>query len=324
MCQHNTAGTHCEECATGFNNILWAPGTETEANICQACMCNAHAPDCQYMVSSMSALCINCTDNTMGDMCEQCLPQFYQDATLLLDNPDICRACDCNPAGINDSGLCSPMGQCNCKANVDPNSAQCSQCADGFWNLTSSNPLGCQECNCDPIGTTLANGRSLCDNSTGQCSCRENVLGDRCNECTPGFYDLSMGCLPCDCNLGGSESAVCDQSSPVAQCPCRPNIDSTTCTSPLPGYYFRPLDYILFEAEGATLTEGSAIIYPVNGPPFTGRGLVSLPDRGVATFAVQVPQDSQYELIIRYQVRQFYCVPISGVQMLVCARSNGL
>ena len=71
----------------------------------------------------------------------------------------------------------------------------------------------------------------------------------------PGFYDLSMGCLPCDCNLGGSESAVCDQSSPVAQCPCRPNIDSTTCTSPLPGYYFRPLDYILFEAEGATLTE---------------------------------------------------------------------
>lgn len=43
----------------------------------------------------------------------------------------------------------------------------------------------------------------------------------------------------------------------------------------------------------------------MNGPPFTGRGLVSLPDRGIATFVVQVPQDSQYELIIRYQVRQF-------------------
>ena len=54
-------------------------------------MCNDHAADCQYNVSSMSALCINCTDNTMGDMCEQCLPQFYQDPTLLLDNPDICR-----------------------------------------------------------------------------------------------------------------------------------------------------------------------------------------------------------------------------------------
>ena len=53
-------------------------------------MCNDHAADCEYDVSSMSALCINCTDNTMGDMCEQCLPQFYQDPTLLLDNPNIC------------------------------------------------------------------------------------------------------------------------------------------------------------------------------------------------------------------------------------------
>ena len=53
-------------------------------------MCNDHAVDCEYDVSSMSALCINCTDNTMGDMCEQCLPQFYQDPTLLLDNPNMC------------------------------------------------------------------------------------------------------------------------------------------------------------------------------------------------------------------------------------------
>lgn len=53
-------------------------------------------------------------------------------------------ACDCNPAGINDSGLCNTMGQCNCKANVNPNSRQCTECADGFWNLTSGNPLGCQ------------------------------------------------------------------------------------------------------------------------------------------------------------------------------------
>ena len=190
-------------------------------------MCNDHAADCQYNVSSMSALCINCTDNTMGDTCEQCLPQFYQDPTLLLDNPNICigmsmtgvvsqncmarttwlqrtasvnytlqlfwhivrrselhtsvrirsessrlaspflsyyycmfplfflplllhtlllylTACDCNPVGINNSGLCNARGQCNCKANVDPNSRQCTECADGFWNLTSGNPLGCQ------------------------------------------------------------------------------------------------------------------------------------------------------------------------------------
>ena len=40
----------------------------------------------------------------------------------------------------------------------------------------------------------------------------------------------------------------------------------------------------------------------MSGQPFTGRGLVSLPDRGTARFVVQVMQDSQYELIIRYLV----------------------
>ena len=45
---------------------------------------------------------------------------------------------------MNDSGLCNAPGQCNCKANVNPNSRQCTECADGFWNLTSGNPLGCQ------------------------------------------------------------------------------------------------------------------------------------------------------------------------------------
>ena len=64
-------------------------------------MCNDHAADCQYNMPSMSALCINCTDNTMGDMCEQCLPQFYQNPNLLLDNPDMCR-------GMSMTGVVSP------------------------------------------------------------------------------------------------------------------------------------------------------------------------------------------------------------------------
>ena len=36
--------------------------------------------------------------------------------------------------------------------------------------------------------------------------------------------------------------------------------------------------------------------------PFTGRGLISLPVAGSAIFTVEVPEDSQYEVIIRYQV----------------------
>ena len=41
-------------------------------------------------------------------------------------------------------GLCDSSGQCNCKANVDDNTLSCSQCQDGYWNLTEDNPVGCQ------------------------------------------------------------------------------------------------------------------------------------------------------------------------------------
>ena len=90
-----------------------------------------------------------------------------------------------------------------------------------------------------------------------------------CMHLQPGFYDVSRGCHPCGCNLGGSESTICNQSTVDAQCPCKPNIDSITCTAPLPGYFFRPLDFILFEAEEAELSQVwllqlSFILIPVN------------------------------------------------------------
>ena len=71
----------------------------------------------------------------------------------------------------------------------------------------------------------------------------------------PGFYDLSAGCLPCQCNLGGSLTPICDQSSNNAQCPCIPNVGSTTCRVPEADFYSKALDDILFEAEETTLTE---------------------------------------------------------------------
>lgn len=50
--------------------------------------------------------------------------------------------CNCDVAGITDSGECSDTGQCNCKANVT--GLQCSECVTGYWNLTTDNVFGCQ------------------------------------------------------------------------------------------------------------------------------------------------------------------------------------
>lgn len=50
-------------------------------------------------------------------------------------------------------------------------------------------------CECDPDGTVPG---SVCDALTGRCVCKENVQGDRCHLCKPGFAQLAnanpMGC----------------------------------------------------------------------------------------------------------------------------------
>ena len=50
--------------------------------------------------------------------------------------------CGCDVAGITDNGECSETGQCNCKLNVT--GLQCSECAQGYWNLSADNDNGCQ------------------------------------------------------------------------------------------------------------------------------------------------------------------------------------
>ena len=47
-----------------------------------------------------------------------------------------------------------------------------------------------QSCNCDSIGSVNQN----CD-SSGNCSCKRNVVGKKCNQCASKYYGLSaQGC----------------------------------------------------------------------------------------------------------------------------------
>ena len=51
---------------------------------------------------------------------------------------------------------------------------------------------GCKECDCDPIGSTSAQ----CDDR-GQCPCKNNVEGRRCERCRENKQDKSAGCVDC-------------------------------------------------------------------------------------------------------------------------------
>ena len=59
------------------------------------------------------------------------------------------------------------------------------------------------ECDCDPIGTE--GNINLCDKETGQCICKENVDGDRCDQC-------KVSCIPqLNCYFHTSEPAISTQ-----------------------------------------------------------------------------------------------------------------
>ena len=83
------------------------------------------------------------------------------------------------------------------------------------------------------------NGNVTCDVASGQCQCKANVIGRRCDQCKAMFYNLtsgsSKGCQPCLCNMTGATSRVCDKVS--GQCTCRENVSGRQCERCDSGYH---------------------------------------------------------------------------------------
>ncbi|XP_078380393.1 multiple epidermal growth factor-like domains protein 8 isoform X1 [Oculina patagonica] len=66
-CQDHTQGTHCEFCIPGtFGNATTAEG-------CKPCQCNGHGDPDHDLCDMATGKCF-CTDFTMGDNCEKCMP----------------------------------------------------------------------------------------------------------------------------------------------------------------------------------------------------------------------------------------------------------
>ena len=88
-----------------------------------------------------------------------------------------------------------------------------------------------------------------------------------------GYYGISEdnedGCLPCDCDIGGSRDSVCDATS--GQCPCRDHVTGRTCRQPMsrdlrpiedpliPNFYIPTFTEMLYEAEDATTDNSSTV-----------------------------------------------------------------
>ncbi|XP_065186416.1 laminin subunit alpha-2-like [Sycon ciliatum] len=276
-CAHNTMGANCEQCLPLFNNRTWLPGTDTQANACEECNCNNHAVSCTFNAALGQGVCNNCTDNTVGNNCEACASNFFENMAVPRTDPNFCLPCGCDPIGTLENTACNSTGQCQCQANVI--NRPCSECADGFFNLTIDNQLGCEPCLCNEAGSE----NLICDkDNIGQCLCKANVHQRMCDQCMDGFFNLTadnpLGCLPCECDCGGSTTPICDKQT--GQCMCVPFVTGRQCTRPVDQYYFPDFDWLRIEMEDFQLPMMAEIIrmenpFPANN--FTGQGVVNFP-----------------------------------------------
>jgi usherin len=180
-CKLYVTGQQCSTCASGYWNF---------ASGCPVCACDSFGSVAGTVCDPVSGQC-KCKPYTTGRTCSQCADGYYNFGS---DVNMGCTSCGCNAAGSNDKlGYCDKTtGACVCKANVIGRT--CNSCAATFYNLTQSNPVGCQPCNCDVTGTQLGNilpsANLTCNQNTGQCNCLSSRSGLRCDSCVTGSLQI--------------------------------------------------------------------------------------------------------------------------------------
>lgn len=107
----------------------------------------------------------------------------------------------------------------------------------------------------------------VCEHTSGRCLCSEHVLGDLCDSCEDGYFNVTAGCGPCQCSPTGTAKtcsmtihyrahvchapklvvcALCpsgtiDPGTPcdpvIGSCECKPGVGGRDCDQCLLGYF---------------------------------------------------------------------------------------
>lgn len=229
-CRDHTGGPHCSQCLPGF----YGDPTKGTAEDCQPCACplnipsNNFSPTC-HLDRSLGLICDECPVGYAGPRCERCAEGYFGQPSVAGGS---CQPCQCNDnLDFSIPGSCDSLsGACLiCKPGTT--GRFCELCADGYFG-DAVDARNCQPCRCDANGSFS----EVCHRQTGQCECRPNVQGRRCDECKPETFGLQSprGCVPCNCNSFGSKSFDCEESG---QCWCQPGVTGKKCDHCAHGYF---------------------------------------------------------------------------------------
>ncbi|XP_023187509.1 agrin isoform X3 [Xiphophorus maculatus] len=104
-------------------------------------------------------------------------------------------------------------------------------CSDNITAALGVGQAGCpSSCQCNVHGSY----KGSCDPTSGQCSCKPGVGGQKCDRCEPGFWNFRAiitegmsGCTPCSCDPTGSVRDDCEQMSGL--CSCKTGVKGLKC-----------------------------------------------------------------------------------------------
>ncbi|XP_050541070.1 laminin subunit alpha [Daktulosphaira vitifoliae] len=102
--------------------------------------------------------------------------------------------------------------------NFYMNSSTTGFCKESTFSLTTAYNSGAQPCLCDSDGSLSY----ICDPFGGQCQCRPNVIGRRCEICKTGYFGFP-DCKSCDC----PSVATCEATT--GECICPPRVTGKNC-----------------------------------------------------------------------------------------------
>jgi len=203
LCQHGTDGPNCESCLQDHWDRPWRRATTDNPWECKACDCNGFSTRCRfnellYTETGSGGECMECQGNRDGPHCEKCLENHYISPVKDIQGRQPCEPCECDPNGSVHL-QCSMEGKCECKPGVVGD--KCDKCEVNYWAFPTGADQGCQACNCLVEGSL--HNTPNCDVNTGNCDCKQNVEGQRCEICKPGHFEISedneFGCTPCFC-----------------------------------------------------------------------------------------------------------------------------
>lgn len=91
-------------------------------------------------------------------------------------------------------------------------------CKDSVFSLTADYNNRALPCQCDFQGSFSFE----CEKFGGQCECKPNIIGRKCEECRTGFYGFP-DCKPCNCPT----TALCEPKT--GACICPPRVTGAKC-----------------------------------------------------------------------------------------------